>query len=263
MKIEILLATVNQKDESILREMNIHTDVIVCNQNDTKTSYDRYKYQDYSVRWYNFQEKGVGLNRNNALLRSTAEICLIADDDLVYTDDYEKTIQQAFERYPEADVILFNIMEADGTKRTEKKNPIRVHWYNCGKYGAVQIAFRRLSVLKNAICFNQLFGGGSMFTAGEDTMFISACIRKRLTVVAVPECILRLENKRPSTWFAGYNQKFFEDLGISYCIHFGKMASVCILIQLIRRRKKWMAQYSVGEAWKFAKIGIKKYNLIR
>ena len=263
MKIEVLLATMDQKNDSVLREMNIHTDVIVCNQNTEKTSYDSYKYQDYLVRWYDFQEKGVGLNRNNALLRSTAEICLIADDDLVYFDNYEKKLRENFLRYPEADVILFNVVNSNGIKRIKKKKTIRVRWYNCGKYGAVQIAFRRLSVMKNAICFNQLFGGGAAYTAGEDTMFIRDCMRKGLKVVAVPECILRLENKRPSTWFDGYNQKFFEDLGTSYCIHFGKMAIVCTLFQLIRHRKKWLEQYSVWEAWRFARVGIKKYKLIR
>ena len=87
---------------------------------------------------------------------------------------------------------MFNIMNADGIIRMKKKNPIRIRWYNCGKYGAVQIGFRRLSVMKNAICFNQLFGGGTVFTAGEDTMFIRECIRKGLKVVAVPDCILRV-----------------------------------------------------------------------
>lgn len=263
MTIEVLLATMNQKDDSLLKEMKIHTDVIVCNQNSVETSYHKYEYQSHSIRWYNLQEKGVGLNRNNTLFRSTADICLVADDDLVYADDYDKTVINAFDRYQKADVILFNIMDADGTKRMKANKPVRIRWYNCGKYGAVQIGFRRLSVMKNAICFNQLFGGGTTFTAGEDTMFIRECIRKGLKVVAVPDCILRLENKRPSTWFEGYNHKFFEDLGTSYRIHFGKMASACALFQLVRHRKKWLTQYSVWEAWKFARIGIEKYRLIR
>ena len=263
MKLEILLATMNRKDSSLLSEMKICSDVIVCNQNGEKTAYEQFEHRGYSVRWYDFQEKGVGLNRNNGLMRATGDVCLMADDDLVYEPGYEKMILDAFERYADADVLLFNLRDTNGKIRSTQKKAKRVRLHNCGRYGAVRIAFRRLSVIKNAICFNQLFGGGAMFTAGEDTMFIRECIRKGLKVIAVPDVILTLVDKRPSTWFTGYDRKFFEDFGTSYCYHYHGLAPVCTFVQLIRRRKKWLTQYSLLEAWAFAREGIKKFKTMR
>lgn len=263
MKLEILLATIHQTDDAVLDTMGVASDILVCNQNAKTTAYRQYKKRDYNVRWYDFQEKGVGLNRNSALLRATGDICLLADDDVEYVKDYEKIILDAFEKYPWADIILFNMRSGEGKLKLEKNKIQRIHLHNCGKYGAEQLAFRRMSVIKNAISFNQLFGGGCMFSAGEDTMFIRNCIRKGLRVIAVPECILRLTECRPSTWFHGYNQKFFEDLGASYYCHYGAFAKLATLAQLIRKRKKWLKDYSVWDAWALARAGILKYKKLR
>ena len=95
MKFEVLLATIDQTDDSILDTMGLRSDVIVCNQTNEKTDYRVFTKNGYTVRWYDFQERGVGLNRNNALLRSTADICLLSDDDVLYEEDYVKTVLEA------------------------------------------------------------------------------------------------------------------------------------------------------------------------
>lgn len=263
MRLEVLLATMEQTDDSILDEIGVQSDVIVCNQTSTKTDYKQYVKDGYNVRWYDFQERGVGLNRNNALLRATGDICLLADDDILYEKNYDRIVLEAFEKNPKADIILFNIYSADGEKRSSAKKNIRVRKYNCGRYGGVRIAFRRMSVIKNAISFNQLFGGGCMFTAGEDVIFVETCIKNGLRVIAVPECILHLTVKRPSTWFEGHNQKFYEDFGSGYYCHFGKFATIVTFLQLIRRRKKMLNDYPFFKAWKHARDGIKKYKRLR
>ena len=242
MKLEILLATMNQPNDSLLDTMGVNSDIIVCNQNRNTTGYRKYERNGHTVRWYDFQEKGVGLNRNNGLHRAEGDICLLADDDVLYYEGYEKMILDAFEHFPKADMILFNIESPTGEKRTLDPKAKRVNLLNCGRYGAVRIAFRRMSVVKRAVSFNQLFGGGCMFTAGEDTMFIRACIHKGLRVIAVPDCILRLSECRPSTWFEGYNRKFFEDFGASFYCHYGRFAELMTLVQLIRQRKKWLEE---------------------
>ena len=39
MKLEVLLATMNRTDDTLLDEMRINSDVIVCNQNNEKTDF--------------------------------------------------------------------------------------------------------------------------------------------------------------------------------------------------------------------------------
>ena len=43
----------------------------------------------------------------NALMRADADICLFADDDMVYEDNYVEIIENAFRDNPYADVIVF------------------------------------------------------------------------------------------------------------------------------------------------------------
>lgn len=259
-KFELLLATMNQTDDKILDKMNVNTDIIVCNQNDKDFSKKIYSRNNYNVSWYNFSEKGVGLNRNNALMRSTADICLLSDDDVEYLDNYKNIILKQFHENSNADVILFNIYSDSSKKRFVCKKKMRINHLNCGKFGAVRIAFRRSKIIKNSISFNLLFGGGALFTAGEDSMFLHDCLSKKLKIIAVPEYILKLKEGRESTWFNGYNKKFFNDLGTSYTRHFGIFAYLFACIQLFRRRKVWLNEINIKQAKKYVKEGIYKYK---
>lgn len=259
MRLELLLATMNQENDNLLETMKIQSDVLVCNQNKERTTYREYDRNGYKVKWYDFQEKGVGLNRNNALLRATSDICLLADDDVVYEEGYQEIVLNAFLQNPKADVILFNI-HSDRINRFNIKRKMRIHIYNCGKFGAVRIAFRRAKVIKNAIAFNTLFGGGCQFNAGEDVIFIKDCLKNKLKVIAVPDYILTLTEERESTWFKGYDEKYFEDLGSSYCYLYGKLAKFCAFLQLIKGRKRFGDTYSFKEKFRLMKNGIKKYK---
>ncbi|UTY38087.1 hypothetical protein NMU03_10315 [Allocoprobacillus halotolerans] len=44
-------------------------------------------------------------------MRSKADYCLFGDDDLIYVDGYESIVQDYFDKYPDADVIIFNLDE--------------------------------------------------------------------------------------------------------------------------------------------------------
>ena len=260
MKFEVLMATTNQEDYSLLEKINLNFDILVCNQNAFETSFKIFECNNKRVKWYNFQEKGVGLNRNNALMRSDADICLLADDDVLYVDNLEEIIKKNFEKYPHADVILFNIYPNSEYHPFVIKKKITINKYNYGRFGGVRIAFRRKKIIKNAITFNLLFGGGAEYSAGEDNMFIKDCIRKKLRIIAVPDYILSLRNERDSTWFNGYTDKFFFDLGASYVVHYGKLASFYVVVQLIRHRKDWLCGCDFKHAKRMALRGIRDFK---
>jgi len=219
MTVEVLVATMNQTDYSLLEKMNISTDAIVGNQCD-RNSVEKTSFNGYNIKYYSFEERGVGLNRNNTLMRSKADICVFADDDMVFYDDYEKIITRAFTKLPDADVLCLNIDDEPKIRPVNTKT-FRVRWYNYGRYGAARIAIRRKSVIQNGIFFNLSFGGGTEYSQGEDTLFLFECLQKGLHVYAVPVTIAKLIECRESTWFQGYTEKFFFDKGVYYgCLHF-------------------------------------------
>ena len=75
MKVQVLVAAMHQKDHALLEKMNIQSDAIVANQCDFNSVED-FEWNGHKIRYLNFAERGVGLNRNNALMRANGDICL-------------------------------------------------------------------------------------------------------------------------------------------------------------------------------------------
>lgn len=255
MKVETLVVTINQNDFRLIEKMNIQTDAIIGNQSGV-VGFEKFEYDGKEIKWYNFADRGVGLNRNSVLMRSSADICVFADDDMVFYDGYEKTVLKAFEDNKDADVIIFNIDETP-TVRYRNTRVRKISKFNYGRYGAARIAFRRNSVFFSGISFNLLFGGGARFSCGEDTLFLKDCLRCGLKMVGVPLSIARLENdERESTWFNGYTDKFFYDKGVlNYCIN-KRLAKLITVYHFIRHGKTYK-EYGVKKAYKMMLKGIK------
>lgn len=240
-KVEVLVAAMNQLDHSLLEKMHIETDVIVGNQCDYD-SVERFEWKGNKAVYLNFNEKGVGLNRNNALMRATGDICFFADEDMIYERGYASKIKKAFEKYSDADVIMFNIYEYP-VKRYVIRYPEKVWWHNFLRYGAVRIAFKRESVVNKGIYFNQNFGGGCKHQHGEDNLFLADCLAEGLKLYAVPIYLARLIPETSSTWRKGYDEKYYADQGILYRTIFRRCWKIVCLQDAIRHQKMY------GRGW--------------
>lgn len=216
MEMQVLVATVGgaKQDYSLLEKMNIQTNAIVCNQCD-RNDFEGFSWKGHAIRWLSFKERGVGLNRNNALMRATGDICLFADDDMIYVDSYERIIREAFSKLPSADVIIFNLKEPVSIRPVIKKTQ-RVWYHNYLRYGTARIAVRLSSVKANGIYFNQCFGGGTEHCHGEDNLFLTDCLKCGLKVFAFPAYIAELTEERASSWNQGYDKKYLKDQGVLY-----------------------------------------------
>ena len=214
MRVQVLVATMNQNDFNLVDKMNIQTDAIIGNQCD-HDSVELLNKNDKKICYINMNGVGVGLNRNMSLLRATADICLFADDDMVYEEDYEKLIIESFEKNPKADVIIINLKEKVPKRYVIKKTQ-KIGWFNYLRYGTARIAVRLQSIRDNGIFFNLCFGGGTEHSHGEDNLFLTDCLKKKLRIVAVPEYVASLTEERESTWLKGYDKKYFRDQGCLY-----------------------------------------------
>lgn len=215
-ELQVLVATMQQMDFSKINEMKICSDVIFANQSN-EHRYDEFEFSDYHAKMVTTNTRGVGLNRNIALDYADADILLIADDDLQYADHYEKLILEAFRKVPQADALIFNI-ETVGQDMGRRQNPKikRIHLVNALNYGAVRIAVKRKKLLAANIKFSECFGGGTMYSAGEDTLFIVDMLKKGLKLYTYPLTIATVDQSE-STWFNGYTHKYFYDKGALFC----------------------------------------------
>lgn len=256
MSVQLLVAAVNGRPQELITNMHIQTDAIVINQCD-KYEYEEIEKDGCHIRFFSMAERGVGLSRNHALLRADHEISLFADEDIVYEKDYGKLVEEAFTQYPKADMLLFYVKAAPGreTYRIEKAG--RVHRFNCGRYPTYSFAVKTDKVHAENITFHLFFGGGTKYSNGEDSLFIRECIKKGLKVYKVPVTI-GYENGRESTWFKGYNEKFFFDRGVLYYFLYGWMKKLFAIRFLLAHKEEMCKDIPLRQAYRLMKDGMRE-----
>ncbi len=256
MKVQVLASVMNQSIEQIAEQMNIDSDAVIINQCD-RLQQEEMEYKGHQVRFYSFPDRGIGRSRNEAIMRADRDICLFSDEDIVYENGYEQAIVAEFQCNPKADMILFNI-EVEEERRTyhitERK---KVHWYNCGRYGAVSFAVRRESLLASGVTFSLLFGGGAKYSNGEDSLFLKEFMDKGYQVYTAPVTIGR-ERPSESTWFAGYHEKFFHDRGVLYHFLYGRLAVIMALRFLLAHKSKMCETVSLKQAYAWMRQGVRE-----
>ena len=256
LKLQVLVAAVNENVNALAEKMHLETEAVIVNQCD-KFDYCEYQHKDKRIRCFSMAERGVGLNRNTALLHADGDICLFSDEDIVFDAGYEEKILNAFRENPDADLITFNF-RVDPSRATyynnEKK---RIRWYNYGRYPTYAAAARVESLRKANVSFSLLFGGGARYSNGEDSLFFHDCLKKGLHLYA-DFAELGEEVYRESTWFKGYNNKFFIDRGVLYHHLYGCAARLFSLRFLWAHRAEMLKEISLKEAYKLMKQGIKE-----
>lgn len=255
-KFEILCVTMHQKDFSKIEQMNIRSDVVFANQADI-TSFEELEFDGHCARMITTDTRGVGVNRNLALTYAKGEICLFADDDVIYDDDVEERVLAEFGAHPDADIIIFHL-ETDSDRKQIKYNKTK----KCGRFsrmpwGAVRIAVRLNSIRKANVWFATLFGGGCIFPSGEDSMWLSEAKRKGLTFYTSKETIGKVSFEE-SSWFTGYDKKFFYGNGAFCAQKSPRFAELWIFYYLWRYRTRKGISHKERLLW--MKNGIHGYE---
>lgn len=247
MKFEILLSCMNQKDVLIVRKSNINCNVIVVNQCD-KDEFVNYE----NIKIINSKEKGLSKSRNLAIKNSNADICLISDDDEVFVDDVEKKIVKAYEDNPEADIIIFKVLNVKNNLGNKKK---KLNIFDLLKVSSVQISFKKEKI-EGKIKFDEKLGSGTENGAGEENDFLFKCLKKKLKIYYIPIEIAKL-NTVQSTWFDGYNEKYFYNRGRTTRYIFGFwFAFVYAIYFVIFKHKVYKKDISFLKALKNIMKGI-------
>ena len=235
MKVEVLASVMNASLRETVQHMNLQSDAVIINQCDRLGQEEmQISPGNGRIRFCSFPDRGIGRSRNEAILRAEGDICLFSDADIVYEDGYEAAVLAEFERNPRADMIIFNI-EVEEERRTyhiTERKPVR--WYNCGRYGAVSFAVRR-----------------------EDSLFLTEFIKKGYLVYTAPVTIGR-EEAGESTWFHGYNEKFFHDRGVLYHYLYGWLEWPLALRFLYAHKGMLCTEVSLQQARQWMRDGIRE-----
>ncbi len=255
-KFEILCVTMRQNDFSKIEEMNIHSDIVFANQCD-HTSYEEKNFDGHTARMISTQTIGVGINRNLTLTYANAEICLIADDDVIYDDDMQERVLAEFDAHPDADIMIFHL-DTDSERKQIKYEKTRKHGrFERMPWGTFRVAFRLAAVRRANLWFTTLFGGGCIFPSGEDSMWLTDAKKAGLNFYVSKETIGRVSFDQ-STWFTGFDEKFFYGKGAFYAAAHPK--TIALWMRYFAFRTKGMTKMSKKEKLKWMKEGKRGYR---
>lgn len=134
------------------------------------------------------KEKGLSKNRNFLIRNASAPILLISDDDLSYTPDNLLTVIRNFDINPDCDILTFRFDSDIPAKKYASSsfsldNPEKGYFPT-----SFEIAFRK-NILSSGIFFDEHFGIGAPFPAGEEEIFLNDCLREGFKGRYIPEPI--------------------------------------------------------------------------
>jgi glycosyltransferase involved in cell wall biosynthesis len=190
--LEILISTKDRDNLDFLNNIfvnyNAHSiPILIINQ--TQNLNFSCPHSD-NINLINVNQIGLSKSRNLAIENAKADICLLADDDIVYENNFESIILNAFNLNPSADIITFKMNDFKGNSFKDypiikKHNKKSLSFVN-----SVVIAFRRNSIISNKVFFDENFGLGSTFQTADEYVFLRNALNLNLNIVFHNEVIL-------------------------------------------------------------------------
>ena len=116
------------------------------------------------------------------------------------------------------------------------------------KVSSWQISFRREKLLEAGVWFDELLGAGTGNGAEEELKFLLDCQHAGVQLWYVPEAIASVAQES-STWFAGFDETFFENRGATtrYILGAG-LASVYAIYYVVRKKHLYSKKISPRNA---------------
>lgn len=260
MNLEVLVSTMNRNSLELIDKMNIKSDCLIINQSSDVIQ----NLKDDTVnnlRMLSYRERGLSKSRNRAIEESIGDICLIADDDVVYSNDYVEKIVDAHKKHSDYDIIVFAVPTSniDRSKKYYSKMK-RMGYIRSLKVASFEISFKKKSIIDKNIRFNENFGAGSGKVAmGEENIFLYECLRKGLKILYLP-IEIGVVTHEESTWFKGYSDKYFRDLGTCYAAMSPRYKYILAIQFIVRKYSKYKNSITIFRALKNILIGVKAHN---
>lgn len=246
MKLDVLVACMHRNDNSLIADSRITGNALVINQCDQEGERS-FRTENGLVRWVDSLQRGLTRSRNLALSLSDADICLLCDDDEVFEADYEQKILSAYESLPQADVIIFKMKNR---APSFEDRVMELKFPQTMRVSSWQISFRRESLLRCDVCFDELLGAGTGNGAEEELKFLTDCRKANLKIYYVPEMIASVAQTE-STWFQGFNEEFFYNRGATTRYILGlPLASAYALYYVARKKHMYEKTISPKKALK-------------
>lgn len=197
--IEIIIATMNRDSLDFLIPMFPFAhfavfSILIVNQ----THENAILTSDFpTVKVINSFEIGLSNSRNLGLKNSQGEILILADDDEIFEPDFIETIVAAYEQFPDAAVISFQIENENRKlfKKYPKKSQKFLQPLTLFSVMSIEITINKAILETSRIEFDAHFGLGATFEMGEEAIFLMDLYRQQQQISFVPKVIASHETQ--------------------------------------------------------------------
>ncbi len=258
-KTEILLSCMFLSDsKEMIKRSHITSDTVIINQCDEE-NYKEENICNALLRTFSVTDRGLTKSRNLAISKSQADICIICDDDEIFNDGYEKAVSSAYDALPDADIIIFDMVD----RPLKWGNSIkRLGYIDLMSVSSWQITFRREKLLASGVLFDENMGAGSGNGAEEEFRFLTQCRKAKLRIYHYPFRLASVAQTQ-STWFKGFDEEFFVNRGNTTRYIMGLPLSVLYAAYYAFAKRKQLSGMSMLRAFSYTVKGIKENRLTK
>lgn len=252
MELEILISCMNQEDDSLVERSCITGNGVMINQCD-RNGQRIVATRRGTVRIFDETGRGLTKSRNLAIERATADVCMLCDDDETFVPGYEEKILDAYEAYPQADIIIFKMVNR---KPSFEDRAMRLKFPKIMKVSSWQISFRRERLVRSGVRFDELLGAGTGNGAEEELKFLLDAQKAGLEIWYVPVEVAAVA-QTASTWFAGFDERFFYNRGATSRYILGApLAFAYAIYYVLRKRALYSGNLTMSRAFRATMRGM-------
>lgn len=191
--LEIIVSTMNRNSLDFLIPMFPFSNfsnfsILIINQ----TNKNCLLISEFStVRVINSFEIGLSKSRNLGIENTKGRIILITDDDVVFFEDFQKNIINAYNQNQNSTAICFQTITKEGDLYSNyPKYKKELGNSNLKKVLSIELTCKVEDLKKENCVFNEFFGLGSNFQDSETFFFLKRIKYKGLNVLFVPVSIV-------------------------------------------------------------------------
>ncbi|MGF3141083.1 hypothetical protein ACQV2S_00250 [Facklamia sp. P13064] len=223
--LSIFICTINNEIENLFIKSYSGYNLTILNQRPKFLSKKSTLATKKNIRWYDIDNKGLSANRNFAisLIDTNNEFVYLTDDDIIIDKNFNEKFSEVVKKNKDIDIFAFNVKKSNGELK-ENLNIIKnIGFLSSMKLSSVQLVFRSKVFIDGKIRYDERFGTGAKYKMGEENILLFDLLRKKYKIKYFPIQIGTLMDNE-SSWFNGFNDKYFFDRGAVFRRMFGHLA---------------------------------------
>jgi glycosyltransferase involved in cell wall biosynthesis len=139
----------------------------------------------------NSSSKGLSKSRNIGILNISRGYVIIADDDVSYLPNFDKTVKSAITRFPHISAFTFQIQTPDGDSYKRYRTKGFIHnWISILRVSSISVVFNIERVKSENIFFDEKFGLGAKYPTGEENIFLNDMRSRGLVILSIPKPVV-------------------------------------------------------------------------